>query len=183
MLKGKSWCPSRSPDGRVSIWQVIEHNAHDTSPLVSDDNALILQESGIAATSRLTPPTDALRRFTFVRDHHAPTASFRPALTEAHSAKPQHQQTARSLPGRALASSMLGSPCQGPRTELPFPISTTCPARAAAYGLDSAAPARTSARWSTFQPALRSTLRLALTRSGPFGGIGACSAGEMVCRT
>jgi hypothetical protein len=37
------------------------------------------------------------------------------------------QQTARSIPGRALASSMLGSPCQGPRSGLPPPISDVMP--------------------------------------------------------
>ncbi len=41
------------------------------------------QESGITAAGRLTHPRNALRRFTFIRHHDAPIASFRPALTEA----------------------------------------------------------------------------------------------------
>jgi hypothetical protein len=40
------------------------------------------QESGIAAGGRLAHPRNALRRFTFVRHHDTPMASFRPALTE-----------------------------------------------------------------------------------------------------
>ena len=46
------------------------------------------QESGIAAVRRLAHPRNALRRFTFVRHHDAPMASFRPALTEV----PQRNQ-------------------------------------------------------------------------------------------
>ena len=49
-----------------------------------------------------------------------------PPSRKPASAKPRHQPAARSIPGRALASSMLGSPCEGPRTGLPPPISTTC---------------------------------------------------------
>ena len=41
------------------------------------------QESGITAAGRLTHPRNALRRFTLIRHHDAPMASFRPALTEA----------------------------------------------------------------------------------------------------
>jgi hypothetical protein len=56
-------------------------------------------------------------------------------LTALHSDPPsrkptspyEHQQAARSIPGHALASSMLGSPCQGPRTGLPPPISNIMP--------------------------------------------------------
>src|ERR1700741_2147332 len=55
-------------------------------------------------------------------------ASFRPALTEAPAAHNQAALgTARSIPGRALASSVLDSPCQGSRTGLPPPISTSVP--------------------------------------------------------
>ena len=86
------------------------------------------QELGIAAAWRLAPPRNALRRFTFVRDHDAPMASFRPALTEAPAAHNQAALgTARSIPGRALASSVLDSPYQGSRTGLPPPISTSVP--------------------------------------------------------
>jgi hypothetical protein len=52
------------------------------------------QVSGIAARSRLTQPRNALRRFTLVRHHHAPMASFRPALTET----PQRNQPHWSRP-------------------------------------------------------------------------------------
>jgi hypothetical protein len=55
-------------------------------------------------------------------------ASFRPALTEAPAAPIQAALgTARSIPGRALASSMSGSPYQGPGTGLPPPISYVMP--------------------------------------------------------
>lgn len=74
------------------------------------------------------PPRNALRRFTFVRHHNAPTASFRPALTEA---RPRQTTTPTDRPvhsGPRPCSSMLGSPCQGPSTGLTPPISTSCPA-------------------------------------------------------
>ena len=74
------------------------------------------------------PPRNALRRFTFVRHHDTPMASSRPALTEAPAAHNQAALgTARSIPSRALASSVSGSPCQGPGTGLPPPISTSVP--------------------------------------------------------
>src|ERR1035438_5222277 len=74
------------------------------------------------------PPRNALRRFTFVRDHDAPMASFSPALTEAPAAHNQAALgTARSIPSRALASSVLDSPYQGSRTGLTPPISTSVP--------------------------------------------------------
>ena len=74
------------------------------------------------------PPRNALRRFTLVRHHNTPMASSRPALTEAPAAHNQAALgTARSIPGRALASSMLDSPCQGSRTGLTPPISTPVP--------------------------------------------------------
>ena len=43
------------------------------------------------------------------------------------SANPAALGTARSIPGRALASSMSGSPCQGPGSGLPPPISNVMP--------------------------------------------------------
>ena len=61
-------------------------------------------------------------------------ASFRPALTEAPAAQPAALETARSIPGRALASSMSGSPCQGPGSGLPPPISNVMPSTPP-YGL------------------------------------------------
>ena len=48
------------------------------------------QEQGVAAAGRLAHPRNALRRFTFVRDHNASMASFRPALTEAPQRKQPH---------------------------------------------------------------------------------------------
>ena len=55
-------------------------------------------------------------------------ASFRPALTEAPAAHNQAALgTARSIPSRALASSVLDSPYQGSRTGLTPPISTSVP--------------------------------------------------------
>ena len=72
------------------------------------------------------PPRNALRRFTFVRHHDALWP-----LSDPPSRKPAnatgHRQAARSIPGRALASSMLDSPCQGSRTGLTPPISTSVP--------------------------------------------------------
>ena len=58
------------------------------------------QESGIAAARPARPPRNALRRFTFVRHHDAPMASFRPALTEA----PQRQPAALGPPGQFRAA-------------------------------------------------------------------------------
>jgi hypothetical protein len=73
------------------------------------------QESGIAAATA-RPPRNALRRFTFVRHHDAPMASFRPALTEAPAApKPAALGTARSIPSRALATIGVGFPLSGSR--------------------------------------------------------------------
>ena len=86
------------------------------------------QEQGIAAAGRLAHPRNALRRFTLVRHHDTPMASSRPALTEAPAAHNQAALgTTRSIPGRALASSMLDSPCQGSRTGFTPPISTSVP--------------------------------------------------------
>jgi hypothetical protein len=48
------------------------------------------QVQGFAAMGQLTQPGSALRRFTLVRDHNAPMASFRPALTEAPQRKQPH---------------------------------------------------------------------------------------------
>ena len=73
------------------------------------------------------PPRNALRRFTLVRDHDTPMASFRPALTETPQRITSRTGIARSIPSRALASSVSGSPCQGPGTGLPPPISTSVP--------------------------------------------------------
>jgi hypothetical protein len=78
------------------------------------------------------PPRNALRRFTFVRHHDTPMASFRPALTETPQRITSRTGIARSIPGRALASSVSGSPCQGPGTGLPPPISTSVPGTPAA---------------------------------------------------
>ncbi len=85
------------------------------------------------------PPRNALRRFTLVRHHNTPMASSRPALTETPAAHNQAALgTARSIPGRALASSMLDSPYQGSRTGLTPPISTPVPSTPASpYGLSS----------------------------------------------
>ena len=88
------------------------------------------------------PPRNALRRFTLVRHHDTPMASSRPALTEAPAAHTQAAlETARSLPGRALASSMLDSPRQGSRTGLTPPISTPVPSTPGSPG-GSPAPAQ-----------------------------------------
>ena len=103
------------------------------------------------------PPRNALRRFTLVRHHDTPMASSRPALTEAPAAQPAALGTTRSIPGRALASSVSGSPCQGPGTGLPPPISTSVPGTPATparpTGSPPPQPAAHPAGWSTFQPA------------------------------
>ena len=54
-------------------------------------------------------------------------ASFRPALTETPQRPTGRTGIARSIPDRALASSMSGSPCQGPGSGLPPPISNVMP--------------------------------------------------------
>ena len=50
-----------------------------------------------------------------------------PPSRKIPAAQPAALGTARSIPGRALASSVSGSPCQGPGTGLPPPISTSVP--------------------------------------------------------
>ena len=65
-----------------------------TSPLRPRDQQ---QEPGIAARGQLAQPRNALRRFTFVRHHDAPRASFRPALTEA-SRRPRYPRPSSGRP-------------------------------------------------------------------------------------
>ena len=118
-----------------------------TSPLRPRDQR---QESGIAARGQLAHPRNALRRFTFVRDHNASRASFRPALTETPAAHNQAALgTARSIPGRALAFDV-GFPLSGSSTGLTPPISTSVPGTPPARpsGLASIEPrARQLTRW------------------------------------
>ena len=84
------------------------------------------QESGIAAASRLahrgTPYGASL---SFATTTHLWPLSDPPSRKPANATG--HRQAARSIPGRALASSMLDSPCQGSRTGLTPPISTSVP--------------------------------------------------------
>ena len=96
------------------------------------------QESGIAAASRLahrgTPYGASL---SFATTTHLWPLSDPPSRKPANATG--HRQAARSIPGRALASSMLDSPCQGSRTGLTPPISTSVPSTLASpSGLDSA---------------------------------------------
>ena len=84
------------------------------------------QEQGIAAAGRLAhqgTPYGASRSF-------ATTTHLWP-LSDPPSRKLRNATsrtgTARSIPSRALASSVSGSPCQGPGTGLPPPISTSVP--------------------------------------------------------
>ena len=84
------------------------------------------QESGIAAASRLAhrgTPYGASLSFTTTA-HLWPLSD--PPSRRSRSAN-SHTGTARSIPGRALASSMLDSPYQGSRTGLTPPISTPVP--------------------------------------------------------
>ena len=80
-----------------------------TSPIRPRDR----QEQGIAAAGRLTLPKDALRRFTLVRNHNAPMASSRHALTEApqRSTKPHWDRPVNSEPRPCLISD--GYPLSG----------------------------------------------------------------------
>ena len=103
------------------------------------------QEPGIAAAGRLAhrgTPYGASLSF-------ATTTHLWP-LPDPPSRKPRSATsrtgTARSIPGRALASSVSGSPCQGPGTGLPPPISTSVPGTPAALalGLGLRRPARYS---------------------------------------
>jgi hypothetical protein len=82
-----------------------------TSPIRPRDR----QESGIAAASQLTHPRNALRRFTLVRNHNAPMASFRHALTEApqRSTKPHWNRPVNSEPRPCLFG--VGFPLSGPQ--------------------------------------------------------------------
>ena len=95
------------------------------------------QEPGIAAAGQLAhqgTPYGASLSF-------ATTTHLWP-LPDPPSRKPRSATSrtgiARSIPGRALASSVSGSPCQGPGTGLPPPISTSVPgtpAKPSPYGL------------------------------------------------
>ena len=81
-----------------------------TSPIRPRDR----QEPGIAAGGQLTHPKDALRRFTLVRDHDTPTASFRPALTEVPQRKQPHwDRPVNSGPRPCLID--VGFPLSGPQ--------------------------------------------------------------------
>ena len=92
------------------------------------------------------PAHPANGRLTALHFRSRPPRTYGFFQTRPHGSPPtpnqQRRPAARSIPGRALASSMLGSPCQGPRTGLPPPISTTCLAHSpSAYGLSSATTA------------------------------------------
>ena len=92
------------------------------------------QEQGIAATGQLTrrrPPYGA--SLSFATTTHLRLLSDTPSRTPT-SGTPSRQQATPSIRGRALASSVLDSPCQGSSTGLSPPVSTTCPAHPLAYG-------------------------------------------------
>ena len=112
------------------------------------------QESGIAAAGRLAhrgTPYGASLSFA-TTTHLWPLSD--PPSRELRSAT-SRTGAARSIPGRALASSMLDSPCQGSRTGLTPPISTPVPSTPNAYALRSSAAGsslRALARSSRNQP-------------------------------
>ena len=84
------------------------------------------QESGIAAAGQLAhrgTPYGASLSFA-TATHLWPLPD--PPSRKSRSAT-SRTGTARSIPGRALASSVLDSPCQGSRTGLTPPISTSVP--------------------------------------------------------
>ena len=84
------------------------------------------QESGIAAAGQLAhrgTPYGASLSFA-TTTHLWPLPD--PPSRKSRSAT-SRTGTARSIPGRALASSVLDSPCQGSRTGLTPPISTSVP--------------------------------------------------------
>jgi hypothetical protein len=90
------------------------------------------QESGIAAAGQLAhrgTPYGASLSFA-TTTHLWPLSD--PPSRKPRSAQPSRTGIARSIPGRALASSVSGSPCQGPGTGLPPPISTSVPGTPAA---------------------------------------------------
>jgi hypothetical protein len=81
-----------------------------TSPLRPRDQ----QEPGVAAEGQLTHPRNALRRFTLVRNHNAPMASSRHALTEAPQRNQPHwDRPVNSGPRPCLFS--VGFPLSGPQ--------------------------------------------------------------------
>jgi len=85
------------------------------------------QEPGIAAAGQLAhrgTPYGASLSFA-TTTHPWPLSD--PPSRKPRSAQPSRTGIARSIPGRALASSVSGSPCQGPGTGLPPPISTSVP--------------------------------------------------------
>ena len=99
------------------------------------------QESGIAAAGQLAhqgTPYGASLSFA-TTTHLWPLPD--PPSRKSRSAT-SRTGTARSIPGRALASSVLDSPCQGSRTGLTPPISTSVPSTPVA--LRAPAPRRRS---------------------------------------
>jgi hypothetical protein len=113
------------------------------------------QESGIAAASRLahrgTPYGASLSFATTTHLWPLPDPPSREP-TDAYG----RRQAARSIPSRALASSMLDSPCQGSRTGLTPPISTSMPST-----LDPLRPTG----FATRRPACRTTTAQQTTRT------------------
>jgi hypothetical protein len=92
------------------------------------------QEPGIAAAGRLAhQATPYGASLSFATTTHLWPLSDPPSrkLRSATS----RTETARSIPSRALASSVSGSPCQGPGTGLPPPISTSVPGTLAPQAL------------------------------------------------
>jgi hypothetical protein len=110
-----------------------------TSPIRPRDR----QEQGIAAGGQLTHPKDALRRFTLVRNHDTPTASFRPALTEAPQRKQPHwDRPVNPEPRPCLIN--VGFPLSGSQDRTSTSdLKRHAQHTATAYGLRSTQPDRT----------------------------------------
>ena len=148
------------------------------------------QEQGIAAASRLAhrgTPYGASLSFA-TTTHLWPLSD--PPSRKSRSAT-SRTGTARSIPGRALASSMLDSPCQGSRSGLTPPISTSVPSTLAplAYGSlrekpptpqPSSGPVfnrREHLGWDTFQPAKPGHFSTGIDRRGSRRGMRAGPSG------
>jgi hypothetical protein len=138
--------PSRSPGVRRRDFVVIP------SPLRPLTQR---QESGFAAGRQLArqrAPYGA--SLSFATTTHLWLLSDPPSRKPAD-AKRQRQPAARSIPGRALASSVLGSPCQGPRSGLSPPISYVMSGTRPAAGPDGLPLSRCACARRWFPPHCR----------------------------
>ena len=138
------------------------------------------QESGIAAAGQLAhrgTPYGASLSFA-TTTHLWPLSD--PPSRKPPQRIPSRTGTARSIPGRALASSVSGSPCQGPGTGLPPPISTSVPGTPTSPRATRSAPSTTVAATPPNRPIRQHPDQQQQTRGGATSSVypGATASGD-----